>query len=142
MTIFSIEVMLQISPVLYICSELKCDLPTVCSTINCIASGNATKTNKSLPITEIFHVRFEIFTAVTMRNAVFWDVAPCGLQSAATCSRWFLARGFFYPEDGSHTFFRNVGSRKIYTAPHPKRRHSLGIFYDWVICGKQKYIKI
>jgi hypothetical protein len=23
------------------------------------------------------HVRFEVFTAVTMKNAVFWDVAPC-----------------------------------------------------------------
>jgi hypothetical protein len=22
-------------------------------------------------------VRFEVFTAVTMKNAVFWDVAPC-----------------------------------------------------------------
>jgi hypothetical protein len=24
------------------------------------------------------HVRFEIFTAVTMNNVVFWDVTPCG----------------------------------------------------------------
>jgi hypothetical protein len=23
------------------------------------------------------HVRFEVFTAVTMKKAVFWDVAPC-----------------------------------------------------------------
>jgi hypothetical protein len=26
---------------------------------------------------DILHVRFEVFTAVTMKNAVFWDVAPC-----------------------------------------------------------------
>jgi hypothetical protein len=39
-------------------------------------------------------------------------------------SRWFLARGFFYLEDEGDTFFRNVGSHKIYTAPHPRRRHS------------------
>jgi hypothetical protein len=26
------------------------------------------------------------------------------MQTAATCSRWFLARGFFYPEDGGDTF--------------------------------------
>jgi hypothetical protein len=53
-------------------------------------------------------VRFDVFTAVTMKNAVFWDAAPCRycvnrrfggmyrlhLQAAATCSRWFLARGF------------------------------------------------
>jgi hypothetical protein len=30
-------------------------------------------------------------------------------QSAATCSRWFTARGFFYPEAGGHAFLRNVG---------------------------------
>jgi hypothetical protein len=42
------------------------------------------------------------------------------LRCPATCSRWFLARGFFYPEDGGKTFLRNVGSHKIYTAPHPK----------------------
>jgi hypothetical protein len=24
------------------------------------------------------NVRFEVFMAVTMKNAVFWDVTPCG----------------------------------------------------------------
>jgi hypothetical protein len=24
------------------------------------------------------NVRFEVFTAVTMKNGVFWDVSPCG----------------------------------------------------------------
>jgi hypothetical protein len=24
------------------------------------------------------YVRFEVFTAVTMKNGVFWDVTPCG----------------------------------------------------------------
>jgi hypothetical protein len=24
------------------------------------------------------YVRFEVFTAVTMKNGVFWDVRPCG----------------------------------------------------------------
>jgi hypothetical protein len=81
--------------------------------------------------------------AVTMKNTVFWDEAPCNycmnrrfggtyrlhLQgrkirergSPATCSLWFLARGFFYPEDGGDTFLRNVGSEKNYTAPHPRK---------------------
>jgi hypothetical protein len=45
-------------------------------------------------------------------------------QSAATCSRWVSARGFFYPEDGGYRFLRNCGYRKNYTAPHPRRRHS------------------
>jgi hypothetical protein len=43
---------------------------------------------------------------------------------AATCSRWFLARGFLYPEDRGDTFLRNVVSHEVYTAPHPKRRLS------------------
>jgi hypothetical protein len=37
--------------------------------------------------------------------------------AAATCSRWFFALGFFYPEDGGNTILRNVGSNDhIYTA--------------------------
>jgi hypothetical protein len=52
-----------------------------------------------------------------MKISFFWDVA------AATCPHWFLARGFFYPEDGGDTFLRNVGSHKIYTEPHPRRQH-------------------
>jgi hypothetical protein len=47
-------------------------------------------------------------------------VAP----SSATCSLWFLAHGFFYPEDGGDIFLRNVGSHKRYTAPQTRRRHS------------------
>jgi hypothetical protein len=46
------------------------------------------------------------------------------ILSTATCSRWFLARGFFHPEDGGDTFLENVGSHKIYTPPHPRRRNS------------------
>jgi hypothetical protein len=79
--------------------------------------------------------RFVVFTAVTMKNAILWDVAQCRscvnrrfggtyLRSAATSSRRFLALGFSYPEDGKDTFLQNVGSHKIYTAPHPRRRHS------------------
>jgi hypothetical protein len=50
-------------------------------------------------------------------NRVEKGVGVCGegqqqvaeAQSAATCSRWFTARGFFYAEDGGDTFLRNVG---------------------------------
>jgi hypothetical protein len=45
-------------------------------------------------------------------------------ERITTCSRWFLFHGFFYPEDGGDTFLRNVGSYKIYTAPHPRGLHS------------------
>jgi hypothetical protein len=27
---------------------------------------------------ELNPIRFEVFTAVTMKNGVFWDVTPCG----------------------------------------------------------------
>jgi hypothetical protein len=107
-------------------------------------------------------VRFQVFMTVTMKNAVFWDVTPCRScvnrrfrgtqrlhlqgrkirqrgasvsrwQSAVTCSSCFLAHGFFYPEDGGDTFFRNVGSHKMYTASHPRRRHSsVNIFFSSV----------
>jgi hypothetical protein len=46
----------------------------------------------------LIYVSLQVFTVVTMKNAVFWDV------SAFTCSRWFLARGFLYLEDGGETF--------------------------------------
>jgi hypothetical protein len=32
------------------------------------------------------------------------------MKTATTCSRWFFAHGFFYPEDWGDTFLRNVGS--------------------------------
>jgi hypothetical protein len=35
-------------------------------------------------------------------------------------SQGFVARGFFFPEDGDDKFLRNVGSHKIYTVPYPR----------------------
>jgi hypothetical protein len=29
--------------------------------------------------TRLICVRFEVFTEVTMKNTVFWDVTPCGI---------------------------------------------------------------
>jgi hypothetical protein len=69
-------------------------------------------------------VRFDVFTAMTMKKAAFWDVAPCiscvnrrfggtyrlQLDSVCcTCSRWF-ARGFL--------------PSVFYTAPYPRRLFS------------------
>jgi uncharacterized integral membrane protein len=31
-----------------------------------------------LRFNNVIFVGFEVFTAATMKNAVFWDVAPCG----------------------------------------------------------------
>jgi hypothetical protein len=62
-------------------------------------------------------------------NPVLWDVAPCrscmnrrfgGTYRLHLQGTWFLARGFFCPEDGGDTFVRNVGSHKIYIEPHPR----------------------
>jgi hypothetical protein len=39
----------------------------------------------------------------------------------ATCSRWFLGRLIFDPEDGDDTFFRNVGSYTDYTVLYHRR---------------------
>jgi hypothetical protein len=37
-----------------------------------------------------------------MSSSGIWRLVD--LQTAATYLRWFLARGFFYPEDGGDTF--------------------------------------
>jgi hypothetical protein len=66
----------------------------------------------------LYDARIEVFTMMIMKNPVFWDVAPCRFcATAAVCSSWFLARKIFHPDDGSDTFFRNIGTHKIYTAP-------------------------
>jgi hypothetical protein len=64
-----------------------------------------------------------------MKNAVFWDVAPCrssvnrrfggtyhiNLQGRkirereTSACRWLQSAADFYPEDGGDTFLRNVG---------------------------------
>jgi hypothetical protein len=37
----------------------------------------------------MYYVRFEVSTAVTMKNAVFWDVTPCGFVFLRSM-RWLL----------------------------------------------------
>jgi hypothetical protein len=36
-------------------------------------------------------VRFEVFTAVTRKNGVFWDVTPCGSCKNRFSSYFFVA---------------------------------------------------
>jgi hypothetical protein len=36
------------------------------------------KDKPSFAVNGINLVRFEVFTALTMKNGVFWDVTPCG----------------------------------------------------------------
>jgi hypothetical protein len=67
------------------------------------------------------YVRFEVFTAVTMKNAVFWDVAPCRSGSSLA--------DFSTLKFGGDIFLRSVGSHKIYTATYPRRQHSSNVEY-------------
>jgi hypothetical protein len=82
--------------------------------------------------TSLESVSSEVFTAVTMKNAFSWDVTPCGSCEnrhfgIKYCPhyQWLVTVNVysFRPDDGSDTFLRNVGSNKIHTAPHPRRRH-------------------
>jgi hypothetical protein len=92
------------------------------------------------PVKAIFlDVRFEVFTAATMKNASFWDVAPSRsyvirliggmyrlhLQCRKIRERGnSMSRSLHMAENRGDTFLRNVVSDKIYTAPHPRRLHS------------------
>jgi hypothetical protein len=54
-------------------------------------------------------------------------IAGCFSTGDSVCSHLLTLvprSRIFYPEDGGDTFLRNVGSHKIYTARHPRRRHS------------------
>jgi hypothetical protein len=83
------------------------------------------------------HVRFEVFTAVIMKNCVFWDVTPCGscknrrlvfLRSV----RRLLVTASVVPSSPilvilmkeALKFLRNVGSYKSHTASHPRKHDS------------------
>jgi hypothetical protein len=59
---------------------------------------------------------FEVFTVVIMNQR----------EQVVPHSR------FFSHEDGGDTFLGNVGSHKIYTAPHPRRRYSSFPDIRWV----------
>jgi hypothetical protein len=99
-------------------------------------------------------VRFEVFTAVAIKNAVFWDVAPCRswvnrlfggtyrlhLQGKKSASEEPASAGGC----SLHSFLRNVGSHKIYTAPHLRRRHSsmnTAMFWSNLLFNSTKFGK-
>jgi hypothetical protein len=89
------------------------------------------------------YIRFEVFTAVTMKYAVFWNVVPyryCvnrrfggtylqGRRKKSACEEpaWAGAAT-------SDTFLRNVGLHNIYTATHPRRRHSSKSISFLLVC--------
>jgi hypothetical protein len=38
-------------------------------------------------VNSVMNVRFEVFTAVTMKNGVFWVVTPCGSSETTVLTR-------------------------------------------------------
>jgi hypothetical protein len=66
-------------------------------------------------VTKEIVVRFEVFTAVTVKNGVFWDVTPCGsCKNRRFAGTWrLLHQGD--PDEGGARFLRNVGSYKSHT---------------------------
>jgi hypothetical protein len=77
-----------------------------------------------------FHnVGFEVFTAVVMKNSVFWDVTTCS-PSKATCFRTGVLLGLFFDhEGGGYMFFQNVGWLSTdFMALYPIRYHFTFMF--------------
>jgi hypothetical protein len=64
-------------------------------------------------------------------NALFSPSPPCSYP--CLYSYYFITLGlFFYPEDVSSTFFRNVGEHlSDYTMSHPRRQHTSGPITLW-----------
>jgi hypothetical protein len=81
----------------------------------------------------VVFVSFEVSTAVTMKNVVFWEVTDVseelsasfirvtrigelGTTLAVTSNRRPMRRNSGHPDDGGATFLRHVGSYKSHTA--------------------------
>jgi hypothetical protein len=79
------------------------------------------------------YIRFDVFTAVTKKNAVICDLGsvwvllePKFRRNLSPPTLFLHLR--FWPEDGGGKFLRHMGSNKIYTSSHTKRLHS-SIYY-------------
>jgi hypothetical protein len=79
---------------------------------------------------DVLYARFEDFAEVNMKNAVFWDVSPRSISKKRHFGGMYLrsvhrlpvtanvvpsSPDSCYPDDGSATFLRNVGSYKNHT---------------------------
>jgi hypothetical protein len=53
-------------------------------------------------------MRFEIFTVIIMKTAVFWDVTLCSLVIVTNILEELPASIFICPEDGDGRFLQNV----------------------------------
>jgi hypothetical protein len=75
---------------------------------------------------EIFtqSVRFEIFTAMTMKYGVFWDITPRGSYENRRFEGTQRLFHSCHPDERGAKFLRNFGSYKSHKAYHPRRHHS------------------
>jgi hypothetical protein len=64
-------------------------------------------------------VRFEVFKAVTMKNAVFWDVAPC-----RSCVNRRFGGTYRLHLQGRIIRERETSVSRWLQSPYPRRRHS------------------
>jgi hypothetical protein len=71
-------------------------------------------------IASIFRVEKSLSEKPASASSCRLSLSRLSIESAATCSLWFLARGFFYLEDGGDTFLRNVGSQELHGARSDK----------------------
>jgi hypothetical protein len=56
---------------------------------------------------------------LTVKNTVVWNATPCSLEVQERFGWTYCEEAVFGPEDGSSTFFRNVGKLiRDYTASH------------------------
>jgi hypothetical protein len=86
------------------------------------------------------YVRFQVFKAVTMKDAAFRDVRTCGIISlqrasvASYCWFCFLPADSFDPDDGYDMFLRNVGSYKIQPHHIPEDDiYYIRVFRSWTL---------
>jgi hypothetical protein len=79
-----------------------------------------------------------------IKNAVFWDVIPCGScrnrrfggtyrfhHQGERNRRARNVRSNLHPQDGGDSFLRNFGSYNSYMASHPRRRHPSQALLDF-----------
>jgi hypothetical protein len=59
-------------------SSIYSEMPFVQWIIDINAFGTVMNTPPDFRESCFMYVRFEVFTVVIMKNAVFWDVMPCG----------------------------------------------------------------
>jgi hypothetical protein len=57
---------------------LTADLQTVNIKAHIERGDTSTSEANIKPAVRVGYIRFEVFTAVTLKNGVFWDVMPCG----------------------------------------------------------------